>query len=575
MRRTIGCVVGAAAVAGFLAARDGWSAPIDKSAAVDPRAAAKIELGRRLFFDSAVSRTGRHSCASCHDPEHGFTDVANPSSDDAGPSKRRSMTVADVPDAPLHSDGEFKDVRALVSARLKPFGDLRLQHDASLAAFGFVVDPYTQLVSPAPAFARVTDRVAEGGLYDAAFEAAFGDRATTLDRVIDALEAYTYSIRTSTNAVDRYLAGDHDALTDSPQRGLALFTGKAGCATCHVTTLEGGRAALHDAKFHDVGVSWRSAKLAGMNDPDDGDSGLGAHGKTTSDRRRDHMRFRTPSLRDVAKRGPFMHDGSLRTLIDVIEFFDKGGERHPGLDPAIKPLGLSDAEKEDLLAFLMALSGPERAGLSDAPTSVGRTTTVRLLKPDGAPLSGAMLTIEPAGDRFRGAPVAGGARSIPTDEYGRAAFAFPQATHVKLRVDGYVVEGGRLLPDCAQDVELTAVPIDMLALRVLGGGDADSQIRAQPAAVADEIGRPKKRAEGEPIVFTPARRLSDHEGLYVARAPKVPASARRTLVPRCASMHMIFSQADIDVSPGGWTFLDMRPTRDASTSGEPDAHHGR
>jgi len=576
MRTSNWMALGAVAFVAWSAANDGWSEPVDKPAAADPRASAKVELGRRLFFDSAVSRTGRASCASCHDPDHGFTDVAHPSADETGPSRRRSMTVADLPaDLPLHSDGEFRDLRALIKARLRPFDDLDVDHDATLRSFGFETSAYSNTVAPPPALARVTDRVDLGAFYGEAFSAAFGDGATTLDRVMDALEAYTYSIRTERSAVDRYLAGNRGALTDSPRRGLELFQGKAGCATCHPTTLDGGRATLHDGKFHDVGVSWRTAKLAGMNDPADGDAGHGARGKNTAERRRDHMTFRTPSLRDVAKRGPFMHDGSVRTLIDVIEFFDKGGARHPGLDAAVKPLGLNDGEREDLLAFLMALSAPERAGLSSPPAGLGRATTVRLVTPDGAPLAGAILTVEPAGDRFRGVPVAPGARPVPTDEKGRATFAFPPTTHVKLRVDGYVVEGGRLLPDFARDVELTAVPNDMLALRILGGGDSGSQVRAQPTAVADALGRPSKPSEGDSIVFTLARRISDHEGFYVARAPKTPGSARRTLVPRCTSMHMIFSQADVDVSPGGLTFLEMRPMRDKPESDETDVRHAR
>jgi cytochrome c peroxidase len=107
MRRAIWSAVGVAAAASWVVARDGWSGPVDKPAASTPDAAATIELGRRLFFDSAVSRTGRASCASCHDPDHGFTDIAHPSADETGPSRRRSMTVADLPATPICGRSEI------------------------------------------------------------------------------------------------------------------------------------------------------------------------------------------------------------------------------------------------------------------------------------------------------------------------------------------------------------------------------------------------------------------------------------------------------------------------------------
>jgi cytochrome c peroxidase len=311
-----------------------------------------VELGRRLFFDPATSRTGRVSCAACHDPEHGFTDRAHPSRDETRVMRRRAMPVTDVPLVRLHSDGEFADVQALIRARLHDFDDFDIRHDASLDAFGFAT--YGNSVTPPPALARVADRVGRGGWYEDSLRAAFGDPEATLDRVVLALEAYTYSIKTGENAFDRWLGGDDAALGPGALRGLALFEGKAQCASCHVTKPAGGRAPRTDGAFHDVGISFRTARLT----DEAPDRGLGAHAAKSADRRRDHMRFRTPSLRDVAKRGPYMHDGSMRTLADVLDYFDAGGARHRGLADGVRRLALADTEKDDLVAFLLALSAP-------------------------------------------------------------------------------------------------------------------------------------------------------------------------------------------------------------------------
>jgi cytochrome c peroxidase len=523
--------------------------------------AARVELGRRLFFDPAVSRTGRVSCAQCHDPEHGFTDKAHPSQDEFGPMSRRAMPLLDLPHGPMHSDGEFADVRELLEARLLPFDDLAgTRRIETLSRFGVHFDAYGNPDGAKPGVVPVAQRVAADGFYASSFSAAFGESVPTIDGVMDALDAYLSSLRAAPNGLDRFLAGEDGALAPSARRGLALFSGKARCSTCHLVEAADGRAPLRDGLFHDTGIAWRSARAKGSDDPArDADQGLGAHGRRVAERRRDGMKFKTPSLREAARRGPFMHDGSLATLADVIAYYDAGGAHHPGLDPVLRPLALTEDEKTDLLSFLFALSGPERAGLAPAP--VRGTTTVRFVEPDGTPIAGAAVGIEPAGDRFRGA--AAEPAALRTDARGRVTFEFPNCTHVRLRVGNHGVAGARVLPDFVDNAELVAVPQDCVALRVLTDGTGlPDQVRATPAQTVDSLTRPVAKAEGDPLFFKLVRALSKSEGIYVTRIGNdAPGSVRRTLLPRGGDGAVTVVQADLDLTGGGLTYVDLRPAK--------------
>jgi cytochrome c peroxidase len=134
--------------------------------------------------------------------------------------------------------------------------------------------------------------------------------------------------------------GDTAALSTVAKRGLQLFTGKAGCSDCHVGPL------FTDGEFHNTGVAWRDGAYA--------DSGRALVAR----RAEDVGRFKTPSLRNVARTSPYMHDGSIGSLADVIEFYDGGGRANPRLDPMIRPLRLTADEKRALLEFLAALTSP-------------------------------------------------------------------------------------------------------------------------------------------------------------------------------------------------------------------------
>jgi cytochrome c peroxidase len=158
-------------------------------------------------------------------------------------------------------------------------------------------------------------------------------------RIAQAVATFVRTRLSGSSAFDRFLTGEATALGARERHGLQLFTGRARCARCHAGPL------LSDEGFHNTGIAWR----------DGGFLDLGRAAITGSDR--DRGAFKTPSLREVARTAPYMHDGSLARLADVIEFYDGGGRPNPNLDPDIRPLRLSAADKAALIAFLRSLSG--------------------------------------------------------------------------------------------------------------------------------------------------------------------------------------------------------------------------
>jgi cytochrome c peroxidase len=146
-----------------------------------------------------------------------------------------------------------------------------------------------------------------------------------------ALASYVRSILSGDSPFDRFINGDLSALSAEQQAGLRLFRGKANCAACHVGPN------FTDEGLHNTGVAWRDGKFA--------DPGAG------------QGNFKTPTLREIARTAPYMHDGSIATLEEVIEYYDRGGNRNPGLDPELHLLHLSPAEKQSILAFLRSLRG--------------------------------------------------------------------------------------------------------------------------------------------------------------------------------------------------------------------------
>ena len=170
------------------------------------------------------------------------------------------------------------------------------------------------------------------------FEKAFGDPVVTIDRVVQAIACYERTVLSGNSAWDRFIDGEKTALSDSAQRGLHLFEGKALCTRCHVGFN------LTDGLFHNLGVGMAA------EDPD-----LGRF--VVSKDEKDKGAFKTPTLRDLQRTAPYMHDGSVKTIEEVIDLYDRGGEKNPWLDPRMEPLKLSAEEKTDLAAFLRSLEG--------------------------------------------------------------------------------------------------------------------------------------------------------------------------------------------------------------------------
>jgi cytochrome c peroxidase len=152
----------------------------------------------------------------------------------------------------------------------------------------------------------------------------------TAETISDALASFVRSILSGNSPFDHFIDGNRAALSDEEQAGLQLFRGKANCVACHVGPN------FSDEKLHNTGVAWRDGRFA--------DVGAGTGN------------FKTPTLREIARTAPYMHDGSLGRLEDVVEYYDRGGNRNPSLDPEIRPLRLSAGEKRDLVLFLRALS---------------------------------------------------------------------------------------------------------------------------------------------------------------------------------------------------------------------------
>jgi len=163
------------------------------------------------------------------------------------------------------------------------------------------------------------------------------------DALASALASYVRSILSGDSRFDRFTTGDRDALSSVERQGLQVFRGKANCTACHVGPT------LTDEKTHNTGVAWRSGALV------DTGSGGGAS--------------KTPTLREIARTAPYMHDGSLAALTDVVEFYDGGGHRNPHLDEEIRPLRLTADEKVALVAFLETLSGRLREGQASVAAS--------------------------------------------------------------------------------------------------------------------------------------------------------------------------------------------------------------
>jgi len=285
----------------------------------NPSTPAKIELGEKLFFEPGLSVDKTVSCASCHRPDHFFTDEAALSKGvRAQLGDHNAMTVLNAAYAPhLLWDGR------------------------SLSLEDQVRYPVTHPREMNNTQEGVVKFLAADSVYPALFKQAFGDEAVSWERVTQAIATFERTLLAGNSPFDRFMAGNTSAVPEAARRGFELFRGNAGCAKCH--QYDEQKPFFTDFDFHNTGVNWSQS------------TDLGRYSITKA--REDKGAFRTPSLRNVAKTGPYMHDGKMTSLHEVVEFYSRGGEKNPFLDEKIHPLNLSEQDKSDLVAFLESLTG--------------------------------------------------------------------------------------------------------------------------------------------------------------------------------------------------------------------------
>jgi len=279
----------------------------------NPQTSMKILLGKQLYFDTRLSKDNTISCATCHNPRTGWSDKG-PTSEGIGLQRggRRAPPVSNAAYLPL----QFWDGRAP-----------SLEEQAK----GPIQNPI-EMGNTHEAMIRTVEDIPG---YKVEFEKVFGTTPVTVDQVAQAIASFERTVVTTDSPFDRFVNGDETALTAVEKKGLEIFNGKAHCTSCH------WGSSFTDGRFHNLGVTQR-----GPLKEDDGRK------ETTKDSR-DKGAFKTPTIRDVALRPPYMHTGGEKTLTDVVNFYNKGGgSRDPFLDPLIVPLGLSDEEARALVAFL-------------------------------------------------------------------------------------------------------------------------------------------------------------------------------------------------------------------------------
>ena len=281
---------------------------------------AKIELGRHLYFEKRLSKNNDIACATCHHPTKGWTDQAPVSTGHEG--QKGGVSAPTVINR-LFSSAQFWDGRA---------DSLEEQ------AKGPIENP----IEMAETHDNAVKKLQGIAGYKPLFKAAFDSEEITIDRVAQAIASFERTIVSGNSPYDRFKsAGDKTALTESQKRGMDIFfdNNRGRCSICHAGTN------FTDEKYHNLGVGWDK-------NPDDH---MGRFTQTGEEA--DKGAFKTPTLRNIADTGPYLHDGSEKTLMDVVEFYVKGGNPNPHLDKEMKKLELSEQDKKDLVAFMEALSG--------------------------------------------------------------------------------------------------------------------------------------------------------------------------------------------------------------------------
>jgi cytochrome c peroxidase len=302
----------------------------------NPPTAETIALGRQLYYDPILSQDGTISCASCHQPDFGFADPRQFSVGvKGGTGDRQAPSVWNS----AYYTTQFWDGRAA-----------SLEDQA--------VGPMANPIEMAHTLEDIEKALTADASYVAAFEKAFGPGPITAQNAAKAIASFERTVLSGNSAFDRFqYGGDQTALSAEAKLGLEVFRdpAKGNCAKCH--TIDEGHALFSDSKFHNLGVG---ANLDGTMK----DAGRFKVAKDTG-------AFKTPTLRNIAQSAPYMHDGSLKTLKDVVDFYIGAGNSNPHRDPDVKELDhLTRAERDALVAFMESLTGETPPNLGPPPTGI-------------------------------------------------------------------------------------------------------------------------------------------------------------------------------------------------------------
>lgn len=321
----------------------------------NPITEAKVKLGKKLFFDRRLSLNNTQSCAMCHIPEQGFTshELKTAVGFEGRSVRRNSPTIYNT----AYLTKLFHDGRE-TSLEHQVWHPLLARNEMANPSFGAVIDKIKGL----------SDYT---GLFENAFD---GDKASLIN-ISKAIASYERTLVSGNSKFDRwYFSDEKSAMSESAIRGFKLFTGKAQCVACH--TVASDHALFTDNNLHNTGIGWdramkkepetrkvqvapgryinvREELINSVGHLPQGDLGLYEVTQNPDDR----WKYRTPTLRNVALTAPYMHDGSLATLHDVVDFYNAGGFKNETQSPLINPLNLTRSEANDLVEFLESLNG--------------------------------------------------------------------------------------------------------------------------------------------------------------------------------------------------------------------------
>jgi cytochrome c peroxidase len=321
--------------------------------------AGKVELGRKLFFDKRLSSDATVSCATCHDPALAFADGKPVSEGVAG--RRGTRNSPSLLNAMFNS-GQFWDGRAesLEDQAVQPLVNPDEMGDQT----------HEQVVA----------RLAAIPEYTRGFQEVFNG-PVTIERVGKAIAAFERTLISGNSAFDRFQSGDLQSLSDSARNGFMLFRGRGRCAVCH--TSSASFPFFSDQNYRNTGVAAANPKFIALVEMamklsrSDSKQSLDALGKQTGGDELGRFlvtgnnieigAFRVPSLRNVELTAPYFHDGSARTLSDVVRFYVKGGGDNPARDWQLESLNLTEQEERDIVEFLKSLTGDEARKAASSP----------------------------------------------------------------------------------------------------------------------------------------------------------------------------------------------------------------